>query len=191
MADNDFTREDEIEPSKLLPSFGIMAEEVSIGSGKSMISLLNAGGSSVILRLRQVKIVNAQTAISLVGGIADFGFYRFTGHSGGTSLTPFSYDTADSLNGSVTVRTGATISGEAASKMFRYEWSTDEWNSGAEDVESTDHSIQAMMEIYSHNFSSALKPITLRAGEGLHIKQVSATTTGQFDMFLSFTQETI
>lgn len=171
-----------------LASFILIAEDITIGNGKSMLSILNASGSGVIIRLREIKIINSATS-AITGIVTDFSGYRFTGHSGGTSLTPQAFDTSDSLNGSVTARTGGTITGESASKLFHYEFSSDEWGPGASDVESIDHIMQVLNPVYQNKADTGLKPLTLRAGEGFHLKQVINSTAGVFDIHMTFTQE--
>ena len=152
-----------------------------------MISILNASGSTVVIRLREIRLVNTQTT-SITGIVSQFDFYRFTGHSGGTSLTPAAFDTTDTLDGSVTVRTGGTITGEGQ-KLFHAEYSSDEWGVGVLDEEGNEHVLQLLNPIYKHDLSSAIKPITLNAGEGFHIKHIINSTAGSFDLYIAFTQE--
>lgn len=168
-------------------TFIVNATSVVPASNKSMVSLLNAGGSAVKVRIRDLKIINSQVT-GVTGVTANFDLFRFTGHSAGTSITPLAYDTSDSLNGSVTSRTGATITGET-SLLRRWVWSTDEWGTGPMDVESTDHTFQNFFPAYAPDRFT--KPITLNAGEGIHIKFTTASTVGGWDFWITFTQEDV
>lgn len=168
-------------------TFVAVAQTVAIGNGKSMISLLNGSGSGVVIKLREAWIVNAQTT-AVTGIMAEFRLLRMTGHSAGTTITPQPYDTSDSLNVNVTARTGGTIAGAAAVNLKRWYWSTDEYGVGAHDVESDDHNQQNLNPHYIA--SPKTKPITIRAGEGLTINQLTNSTVGTFDLYLVFTQET-
>jgi hypothetical protein len=166
-------------------TFVAQALGATLGNNKSMLSLLNAGGSGVVLRLERLFIINTQNS-SVTGINADFRIFRTTGHSVGTSITPLAHDTGDTLNGSVTARTGATVAGEAASYLYRWLWGSDEWSTGVADADSADHSLQNLQPVYQA--TSRERPITLRAGEGLSVKQVVNSTAGQFDIIAIFTE---
>lgn len=168
------------------PTFVVNAVDVQIANNKSMISLLNNSGSTVIIRLRQIKIINSRVT-PLTGVTSDFRLYRITGHSSGTLLTSLPHDTNDSINGSVTARTGATLSGTAANHLYRWQWSSDEWGTGTLDQEGYDHGLQNLLSAYKQLDSS--KPIILRAGEGITINHVFNSTNGTFDLSLVFTQD--
>lgn len=167
-------------------TFVVQARDIATGNGKSMLSLLNASGSTVVVKLRDLKICNVQNT-AVTGVVSEFGLYRITGHSVGTSLTPATYDTADAINVSVTARTGATIAGEAVTVLQHWDWSNDEWGSGPLDTEGYDHAVQEVNNLLRQE--KQCKPITLRAGEGITIKHVTNSTVGLFDLVLVFTQE--
>jgi hypothetical protein len=168
-------------------TFAVTASDAVLGNNKSMISIVNGVGSTVLLRLREVYLVNTQTA-NVSGVIATLALRRITGHSAGTSLTPLPHDTADSLNVNVTAITGSTVAGEAAGFLKRWAFSSDEWGSGAADVESSAQNNQTLFPILNTT-NTSIRPVTLRAGEGITIKCETNTTAGQFDVFVLFTQE--
>lgn len=165
--------------------FVAVAKGVSIGSGKSMISLVNASGSLVKIKIRQLWIKNVQTA-GVTGIVAEFQMNSIVNHSAGTSLTPKAYDSSDTLNGSVTARTGATITSEGTT-WRRWLWSSDEWGPGPQDNETNEHTAHNTIPHYEDK--GQWKPITLNANEGIHIKQVTNSTAGTFDLELVFTVE--
>lgn len=166
-------------------TFVAYADNVAIAQNKSMISLVNAGGSTVNLRVKAIYIINSRTT-AVTGVVADFQLLRITGHSVGTLLTPSAYDTADVLNSSITVRTGSTVAGENAAILRRWLWSSDEWGTGTLDVEAQEHSVQNLIAAYTPGLKE--KPITLRAGEGLTLKQITNSANGTFDVMVIFTQ---
>lgn len=168
------------------PTFFLISPVTAIGNNKSMLSLLNAGGSTVKIKIREIYIINTRNT-PVTGVVAIFNTFRITGHSAGTVLTPTSYDTADALNVNVTARTGATIAGEGTALLKTASWSSDEWNTGALDQEGYDHAIQATLPIYQ--CKQKMKPITLNAGEGFTIKHVVNSVDGVFDIVVLFTQE--
>lgn len=171
---------------QVFPTFIAFAQNIASANNKSMVSLENASGSEKKLKLRDIRIVSMQNT-PVTGLVMEFQLRRATSHSGGTSITPLAFDTADTLSGSITARTGATITGESASVFMKWRWSTDEWLQGATDVESFDHTINQTFSTYLTQ--AKMKPITLNANEALTFKCVTNSTTGLFDFQLLFTEE--
>jgi hypothetical protein len=173
-------------PEAEYATFTVLTQAVATANNKSMISLLNASGSTVKLKLRDFRVINTQNT-AVTGVVVDLNLYRCTGHSAGTSLTPLAFDTTDTLNSSITARTGATIAGEVTSALLHLDLSSDEWGPGAQDVETNDHTQQSLHSFYYTRQKT--KPITLNAGEGLTLKCITNTTTGSYDIQVIFTQE--
>lgn len=168
-------------------TFSILSSNTAIGNNKSMLSIQNATGSGIVIRVISIKIINVQTT-AVTGVIATFNLFRFATHSAGTLITSAPYDTTRTLNGSVTCRTGATIATEAATPMMRWLWSSDEWGTGTVDVEAQDHSQQSLIAAWSCN-PSVSDGITLNPNEGIHIKQTTNSTAGTFDVLIEFIEE--
>lgn len=167
-------------------TFSAYAQGIAIGNNKSMFSLVNASGSTVKIKIHDIKIINVQTT-AVTGVIADFRLQRCVGHSAGTSITPDSFDTTNTLNGSVTARTNATITTESAAIIRRALFSTDEWGVGAIDVESYHYPFQLYDSFFKKTDNT--KALVLNANEGFTIKQVTNSTVGTFDILVLFTQE--
>lgn len=170
-----------------LATFAVTAQDVALGNGKSLLSLVNATNSPVVARLREVWLSNAKTA-AVTGVAALFEGRRITGHSSGSAVVPLSHDTADSLSSSLTALTGATVTGEATTSLFARRVSTDEWGPGTLDVEGLAQGLFTMGPVW--RVSPPLKPIVLRANEGVSFKCVTNTIAGSFDVTFIFTQET-
>lgn len=167
-------------------TFIVDARNIQIGNGKSMLSIVNDSISSVVLKLRELYIINVQNT-AVTGVISEFQLKRIANHSAGTLLNPVPYDTNDSVSANVTARTGSTVTSESADILKRYLYSSDEWGVGAADVESFDHSVQSFNNILKQY--KYCKPITLRQNQGITIKQITNSTVGTFDIVLVFTQE--
>jgi hypothetical protein len=166
-------------------TFIVTATGISSGNNRSMISLVNTTGSTVVVRIREIWIKSVQIT-GVTGVVVNFELNRITNHSAGTLLTPVAFDLSDSLNASVSARTGSTISG-VESLIKRWLWSSDEWGPGPQDNETNEHTAQNTVPHYED--SGLWKAITLRANQGIHIKQVVNTTAGTFDLEIVFTQE--
>jgi len=172
--------------TELSTFFGV-APSVSPGNNKSMFSIVNTTGSTVVIKIQEIYLVNVQT--TNVSGIPiSFEMRRIVSHSSGTSITTESADLSDTLNASVTLRTGATVSTESTTLLWRNIWSADDWQVGSADIESADHTSQSLIPIYSKK-NQASKSITLRANQGLTLKCATNTTIGLFDIMVVFTQE--
>ncbi len=167
-------------------TFSAIANDIAIGNNKSMFAIQNTTGSSVVVKIKSIKIINSQTT-AVSGIVTDFRIRKITSFTGGTSITPQTFDTNDTLAVNVTTATNSTVSGEAAIDLLRVEYSTDEWGTGTLDVEANDHSKQALIAFYKADQNE--KPITLRANQGLTIKNVVNSTAGTFDIEVIFTQE--
>lgn len=161
----------------------------AIGNGKSMLSILNAAGSPVVVKVREIYLINIQEAV-ITGINAVWELRRMKGHSGGTAIASGSIETmdlVDSLNSNVTIRTGASaITSESSVLLWRAKWSTDEWGTGSTEDEDNEHSFQTMFPIYQRRDPNE-KPITLRAGDGLTVKQIINSTQGTMDLAIVFT----
>ncbi len=167
-------------------TFSLVVNTIALANNKSMIALLNPSGSTKVLKIIGIKIINNRTSTT-TGVAVDFRGRRITGLTSGTSVTPESYDTNNSLGSGIISATGGTVSGESSSDLFRRVWSSDEWGPGTTDVESFDHAMQQSM--YSWNALNYSQPITLRESQGITIKCVTNTTAGDFDFEIVFTQE--
>jgi hypothetical protein len=167
-------------------TFTVVGSAIAPALNKSMLAIENLTGSGVIIKIREILIYSVQTG-AVTGTMNDFRLYKFTTKTGGTAITADAHDTNDSLNGSVTAATGATISGEGARYLRRALWSSDEFGAGTADAETTEHSLAQALPFYIP--SRYTKPITIRPGQGAHIKQTVSTTAGTFDIVVVFTQE--
>lgn len=169
------------------PTFVVFANDIATGNNKSMVSLVNTTGSIVKLKIREIRIINTQNT-AVAGVVATFYMYRCVTHSAGTALTPLTHDTSDTLSGSITARTGATIGTESTGILKHWEWSTDEWEAGQNpNVESNDHALQSLIPAFY--LVPKTKPVTLNANEGITLKCTTNTNTGLFDIMITFTQE--
>lgn len=166
-------------------TFGVRAASIAIGNGKSMLSLVNASGSTVKVKIREIYIKNVQTT-GVTGILGNFELNKIVNHSVGTALTPTAHDSTDTLDSSVTARTGGTVTSEGATYR-RWVWSTDEFGAGPADAETAEHTSQNLIPHFLD--TGNWKTITLNANEGIHIKQTINSTVGTFDLEIVFTTE--
>lgn len=161
-----------------------------IGNNKSMLSLYNPVGSTKAVKLREYYLRNSQTtAITGVAGRFDLIRWSHTvAPTGGTAVTPRAHDTNDSLGAGIVMHTGATLGGtEEAQPLDIIRISTDEWGTGTLDQEGAQQTIANFLPARAKR-DPVQKPITIRAGQGIHLKFVVNSTFGSFDVIFVFTQ---
>lgn len=166
-------------------TYSAVGSAIVIGNNKSMLSITNATGSGVVIKIYEIYVVNAQTT-AVTGVIGNFELRRIVSHSAGTLVTPEAMDLSATLNANVTLRTGSTVATESTTLMWVSRFSTDEWGAGTLDVEANDHSNQPFFPIWST--SDLLSPIVLRENQGLTVKFATNSTAGSFDILVKFTQ---
>jgi hypothetical protein len=167
-----------------LPTFSVVAENITVGNNKSMIAIQNTGTS--VLTLREIWIINDQTT-AVTGVAGEFRVHRIASFTGGTALTPATFDTTDSLPAGITVATGATIATETT-LLRTGKWSTDEWGTGTLDVEANDHAAQNNGPFWKQTPSG--KGLVIRQNQGVHVRFATNSTAGAFNLRFIFTTET-
>lgn len=165
-------------------TFAVATYGQAIGNNKSMLSIVNSG--TKLMKLQGLYIFNSQTS-PVTGTVSDFRLFRATGHSAGTLITPMAHDTADTIDVGIIARTNATITGEAATALRRWMWSSDEWGTGTLDVEANSASFQQLLSSVENPYPT--KAITFRTNEGFTLKHVVNSTAGTFDILALITQE--
>lgn len=162
------------------------APNVAIAGNKSMLALYSTT-ASYLTRLHGIWVRNVQTT-AVTGVNANFELRRATGVTGGTAVTPIAYDTSDSVSG-ITCTTGGSIVGEVAALLDRYIWSSDEHGAGTLDQEGHDKAFQMMFPTFF--MFPKLKPLVLRNGECIHLKQTTGSANGTFDIRFLFSQVSV
>lgn len=166
-----------------LPTFSVVSPSTALANNKSMLAIQNTGTS--VVRIREIWIINDQNT-AVTGVVGTFNVYRIASFTGGTALTPASYDTADTLPSGITAATGSTISTETT-LLRTGNWSTDEWGPGTQDTESSDHGIQNTEPFWKQTPNG--KALTIRQNQGIHVKFSTNSTAGAFNIRIVFTAE--
>lgn len=164
-------------------TFEVRAGDVAPALNKSMISVTNTG--TKVCKIREVYLTNPQTT-AITGVMLNFELRRIVSHSAGTSLTPFPYNTALTLDGGITARTGATVVTEGGI-IRRWTYSSDEHGVGALDQEGSDYPIMAAIPIFRQGRYSG--PLVILQNEGITLKQTISSTVGTWDINIIFSQE--
>ena len=170
------------------PTFNVLALATALGNGKALISImLSAGGTATKFLLLDVQIMNVQTT-NVVGVLADIQLRRITAHSVGADITSLvtKFDTLNTLDAGITVRTGATVTTEA-SPLRKWLLATDEYAVGGLETESFQASQENQFPGFF--FDPRMQPLVARLNEGFQILCNTNTTAGTFDVGLTFSVE--
>jgi hypothetical protein len=160
------------------------ANNSAFAANKYHISILNASGSGRVIKCHKLFAVNLQ--VSGVTGVGvRFDAFKITAHSGGTLITPESFDTANAaLPAQITVRTGPT-SVTLGNRLFGFTTTNEEV--GATVQLNLGFSIlQGLNLLYE---SDRTQELTLRPGEGFAMRQITSSTAGSFGWLLVFSEE--
>jgi hypothetical protein len=153
------------------PSYLAWANDVTTDNtaNVSHFSLLNTE-SDKIVQLHKLFVVPLQTA-AVTGIMLRFDAHRITAHSGGTLVTPETLDSANpSIPSGVTCRTKATVT--EGNRLFGWATSNDEVGATGAIVAGA-HILQGLNLMFE---SPRIQDFTIRQNEGIHIKQVTATS---------------
>ena len=166
-------------------TFTALATGVQIGNGKSLLSIANAG--SKIIRIQEVFLSNVSTP-SGNGIYGVFQLRRIASHSSGTTISLIeTMDSTDTLDSNISIKTGATVSGQSSSVLRRSLFNTGSWDANLTTTSFT-HGLEIYFPIFSKSASDT-KPIVIRNGEGCTLNFESNSTSGTYDIHLVFSQE--
>lgn len=158
----------------------------TFASGKSMLGLLNGSGSSRIVRVKRIWVLNNQTS-GVTGVLTTWELRRSSAQSGGTSQTPVKHDSnSESIPAQVLSATGATVTDTSDAALRRWMWSNDEPAAASLTNDETE-CIVPLNCVWDSTGDSDIEPIVLREGEGVSVKHTGSTTVGVCDIFIEFT----
>lgn len=160
-------------------TYSAVADAVAFAANKHHITLFNATGSGVTVRVHQIRPINLSlAAISGVG--IRFDVRRATAASAGTTVTPEKFDTNNSnLPAGVTVRTNGTVTN--GNLLYPFAMNNDE-------IPLTGINTNAQIK---NIFFNELKnqPFVLRENEGITVQQITSSTVGSFAWLIIFSVE--
>lgn len=147
----------------------------------TLVDLFNAPGSGVTLKVQAVLIIPALAAVSGVGQTYEIIRTSSVG-SGGTGITPATFDSANSaLPSQVTAGTKPTGGAATAATLLYVNGSSEETNAYAALASQLNH-------VAGWNLNEC-QPLVLREGEGLKVDQTTNSNIGNVNVVLVFTVE--
>jgi hypothetical protein len=158
------------------------ANAVVPAGNKHHLAIFNATGTGKVVKVRKLFAVNLQTA-AVTGVVCRFDVMRITALSAGTAITPAPADTQNTaLPGGITCKTAGT----ATEGPLLFPWVTTNEEESAVAALSKSVFQQAVNILMEGN---EIMELTLREGEGMTVKQITASTVGSFGWIAVFTVE--
>lgn len=155
-------------------TYRVMAKEVVLGNGKSLLALFNGGGSADILKVDRIWLLNNQIPV-FTGILTIMELRLITAHTTGTLVLPTkNVLSSANLDVNVIASTGATVT---ETNLFkRIIWSADEPGQNENNMDSLELLTTINVIWDSSYVDTRLEPLTLNAGQGIHIKCATNTT---------------
>ena len=161
-----------------LPTFYAFADAVALAANKHHLSVFN-GTSDKMVIVR--KLFQLNLSLTAVTGVAlRFTAFRSTAQSAGTAITPVAADLDDTLPGSITIATGATVTNGSA--LFPYVTQNDE-------MTAANTAVANYLTQYNNLMMDGpeIKELRLRPSQGFTIQQITSSTVGSFGWLMAFT----
>lgn len=167
------------------PTWVMQTGFIALAQNKLFFDLFNAVSSGKILRVKAVtlqKDMSAQTGVPVQFNLN----YTTAVGTGGNALTPVSLDNTNAaLPAQVTARSAAAGGAGLGSLLASRFLHSEETNVAAQVQEA----FPFWPVVLLPHVASDLQDIVLREGQGLTLKQITATTAGVYNVIVVFTVE--
>lgn len=173
-------------------SYCVSFDHVAFGTApKSLAAIFNGSSSGRVLRIYKIYVMNGWTGSSVSGGLNVVSLMLSTSQSSGTAVTPTKYDTtSEDVPAQVLFAHGATVGDGAVFRTILL--ASDDLTSRATTVQDDWQAVPSLQLIYDTARYSlgTIQPLTLREGQGIHVKFVSGTNNvGQATTIVEFTSD--
>lgn len=166
-----------------LASFRLLCESGAPATNKYHIYLGNNAGSAQTIYLTGLYALNLQTG-AVTGVINRFNFRRVTGTATLTAVTPYAYNSADPALSAVTA--GHTVTAGLTDSTLIQPLILSSEEQTAVPANTGQHLHHMNLLPPAHPFS---RPMALRPGEAVAVRQVDAGTVGGFAWIIDFAVE--
>lgn len=165
-----------------LPSYRIICESGAPATNKYHLFLGNNGGSGQILHVTGLYALNLQTA-TVTGVLDRYNFRRVTGTPTLTAVTPAPMNLGDSLTG-VTAGHTVTAGLTDSTLLLPIILSSEEHTAVPANTSQHLHNVNLLPPINPY-----ARPLALRAGESVAVRQQTAGAVGGFAWIMDFAVE--
>lgn len=168
-----------------LPTYRSVSGDITPANSKWHTYLFNQSGSAQSIYILGVRFFNNVTAVTGVVNRFDIRRSASTTPTGGAAITPVAHNSADPALANVTAYGGATGGIVDGSLIESIAVSTEEHTATVADV---DRLLQQFPMLAPHQGGWA-RPMVLRPGEGIGVKQNGAGTVGTLQWIIDFSVE--
>jgi hypothetical protein len=167
-----------------LPTYGVLSDNIAPAENKYHLYLRNDAGSNQTVWILALYFINVQVSSATGTGVLRCDFRRVSGTPTMTSLTPFPFNTADPALTGVTA--GHTVTAGLTDEQLLFPFV----------YMSLAHSNIAYNMLALVDFLNRLglahpymRPLALRPGEAVALKQTTAISAGSFASLVHFSVE--
>lgn len=166
-----------------LPTYRVFADSIVPATNKYHIYLRNDTGSAQTLFIVGLYAINLN--LTSVTGVANrFDFRRVTGTPTLTALTPYAFNSADAVLANVTAGHTVTAGMTDSTIILPMVMSSEEQTAVPTNTSMYLHHNNLLPVATSHS-----RPLALRPGEAVSVKQVGAGTVGALSWIIDFAIE--
>jgi hypothetical protein len=166
-----------------LPSFRLLAPAIVPATNKYHIYLGNNAASAQTLWITGLYAINDGVA-AVTGVINQFNFRRVTGTPTLTSLTPYAFNSADPALANVTAGHTATAGLTDSTIILPLVLSSEEHTAVPTNTGMFLHHLNLLPRPHPYQ-----RPLALRPGEAMAVKQIGAGTVGALSWIIDFAVE--
>jgi hypothetical protein len=162
------------------PTYSAWANDVAPAASKHMLTLFNAAGSGVVVKVHALRAYLLQIA-AVTGVTLRWDVLKASASSAGTAITPDKWDSGNAaLPAGVTARTNGTVTaGNRLAGMIV---------SGEEHTTALPMRMAEGIDLMPFGLVKS-NPLTLREGEGITVQNVTSSTVGTFGLLVLFSVE--
>lgn len=166
-----------------LPSFRLLCESGAPAVNKYHIYLGNNAGSAQTLHLLGLSILNL-TTLAVTGVVNRFNLRRVTGTATLTAVTPYAYNSADPALAAVTAGHTVTAGLTDSTVILPLILSSEEHTAVPVNTTQYLHNMNLLPPLHPYG-----RPMSLRPGEAVAVRQVDAGAVGTFAWIIDFSAE--
>lgn len=161
---------------------------VAFANSKSMFGIFNGAESGKIIRVYRIWVLNSGTG-SLTGVLTTLQIRRSTAQAAGTGAYVTKHDSNNAaIAAQVTIVHNGTVTDDGTLILRQWFFSNDEPAVSGATLDEWEVLVPLCCVWDAGYGDSNVQPITLREGEGVHVKHSGTSAVGFVDVFAEFTQ---
>jgi hypothetical protein len=175
------------------PTFYAIYDRIAVGAVNKYLAVLWNGASNRLVRVWRAWVYQNSTAAVATGLNSELAMLRISARTAGTAVTPMAADLSDTLTSGIAA--SHNDSAVTDSTIFRRFFAAQE-EAKTTAAQAFNSDTQTVFDWFGHdghlfwNTHAGCKPITLRNGQGIAVKNISGTL-GALSFVIEFTDEPV